>query len=254
MAAHLATVLAALGGAASGYVLRREAGAVWLAPFAFGSLLAFSNGSLLIVELVLGIFAVYATLMVVAEPQRAWKGWYFVAARVLTAGLALVLSYDITASATVVSVTFALVLAAQHGVRWAMRARLAEVPYQQAAVWITLAGRPSCLSCMWRGKGPPGCRHRMTTAAAGWCCSSCSCSLSPQPWPANCSLPGFPLLCCVRGTVRRSRAGTAGHFRRDVPRLRGAEPHRDRCGAAVRSVARRCGRNPSAQAERGRWR
>ncbi|WP_190987325.1 hypothetical protein [Pseudarthrobacter sulfonivorans] len=136
-----ATVLAALGGAASGYFLRREAGALWLAPFAFGSLLAFSNGSLLIVELVLGIFAVYSTLMVVAEPQRAWKGWYFVAARVLTAGLALVLSYDITASATVVSVTFALVLAAQHGVRWAMRARLAEVPYQQAAVWITLAGQ-----------------------------------------------------------------------------------------------------------------
>jgi hypothetical protein len=29
-----------------------------LAPFAFGSLLAFSDGSLLIVELVLGIFAV----------------------------------------------------------------------------------------------------------------------------------------------------------------------------------------------------
>jgi hypothetical protein len=136
-----ATVLAALGGAASGYFLRREAGAVWLAPCAFVSLLAFSNGSLLIVELVLGIFAVYAALMVVAEPQRAWKGWYFVAARVLTAGLALVLSYDITASPTVVSVTFALVLAAQHGVRWAMRARLAEVPYQQAAVWITLAGQ-----------------------------------------------------------------------------------------------------------------
>jgi hypothetical protein len=43
--------------------------------------------------------------MVVAEPQRAWKGWYFAAARVLTAGLALVLSHDITASPTVVSVT-----------------------------------------------------------------------------------------------------------------------------------------------------
>ncbi|MEO8283809.1 MAG: hypothetical protein ABI568_10450, partial [Pseudarthrobacter sp.] len=136
-----ATVLAALGAAASGYFLRREAGFVWLAPFAFGSLLAFSNGSLLAVELILGIFAVYATVMVVAEPKRAWKGWYFVAARVLTAGLALVLSYDITASATAVSVTFALVLAAQHAVRWAMRARLAEVPYQQAAVWITLAGQ-----------------------------------------------------------------------------------------------------------------
>lgn len=136
-----ATVLAALGAAASGYFLRRQAGAIWLAPFTVGSLLAVSDGSLLTVELILGTFAVYATLMVVAEPRRAWKGWYFVAARVLTAGLALVLSYDITASATAVSVTFAVVLAAQHAIRWAMRARLADVPYQQAAVWITLAGQ-----------------------------------------------------------------------------------------------------------------
>ncbi|MDI3279643.1 hypothetical protein QK292_19085, partial [Arthrobacter sp. AL08] len=63
------------------------------------------------------------------------------AARVLTAGLALVLSYDITASPTVVSVTFALVLAAQHAVRWVMRSRLVDIPFQQAAVWITLAGQ-----------------------------------------------------------------------------------------------------------------
>jgi hypothetical protein len=136
-----AAVLAGLGAAGSGYVLRGEAAAVWLAPFTLGSLLAFSGESLLTVELVLGIFAVYAALMVVAEPRRAWKGWYFVAARVLTAGLALVLSYDIGASVTAVSVTFALVLAAQHGIRWVMRKRLAEVPFQQAAVWITLAGQ-----------------------------------------------------------------------------------------------------------------
>ncbi|QOD02443.1 hypothetical protein [Pseudarthrobacter sp. BIM B-2242] len=136
-----AAVLTALGAAASGYFLRRETGAVWLAPFAFGSLLVFSDGNLLNVELILGIFAVYAAVMVVAEPERLRKGWYFVAARVLTAALALVLSYDISASPTVVSLTFAVVLAAQHAVRWAMRARLAEVPFQQAAVWITLAGQ-----------------------------------------------------------------------------------------------------------------
>lgn len=133
--------LVALGAAASGYFLRSVAGAVWLAPFAFVVLLAFSDGDLLRVELILGIFAVYSTLMVVAEQQRARKGWYFVAARVLTAGLAVVLSYDITASPTVVSVTFALVLAAQHAVRWVMRSRLADIPFQQAAVWITLAGQ-----------------------------------------------------------------------------------------------------------------
>ncbi|WP_248759574.1 hypothetical protein [Pseudarthrobacter sp. SSS035] len=133
--------LVALGAAASGYFLRRVAGAVWLAPFAFVVLLVFSDGDLLRVELILGIFAVYSTLMVVAERQRARKGWYFVAARVLTAGLAVVLSYDITASPTVVSVTFALVLAAQHAVRWVLRSRLADIPFQQAAVWITLAGQ-----------------------------------------------------------------------------------------------------------------
>ena len=133
--------LTALGAAASGFFLRREASAVWLAPVAFGSLLAFSDGNLLTVELVLGIFAAYAAVMVVAAPQRVMKGWYFVAARVLTAGLALVLSYDITASPTVVSVTFAVVLAAQHVVRWTMRSRLAEVPFQLAAVWITLLGQ-----------------------------------------------------------------------------------------------------------------
>ncbi|MDP9997815.1 hypothetical protein [Pseudarthrobacter sulfonivorans] len=136
-----AAVLTALGAAASGYFLRSETGAVWLAPFAFGSLLVFSDGNLLNVELILGIFAGYAAVMVVAEPDRLRKGWYFVAARVLTAALAVVLSYDISASATVVSLTFAVVLAAQHAVRWVMRARLAEVPFQQAAVWITLAGQ-----------------------------------------------------------------------------------------------------------------
>lgn len=139
--ATAATVLTALAAAASGYYLRREAGSAWLPPFVFGALLTVSDGNLLNVELILAIFAAYAAVMVVAEPVRTRKGWYFVAARVLTAGLALVLSYDLTASPTVVSVTFAVVLVAQHGVRWAMRSRLAEVPFQQAAVWITLAGQ-----------------------------------------------------------------------------------------------------------------
>ena len=133
--------LVAVGAAASGYFLRLETGAVWLAPCAFVVLLVLSDGDLLRVEMILGIFAVYSTLMVVAEQLRARKGWYFVAARVLTAGLALVLSYDITASPTVVSLTFALVLAVQHALRWVMRSRLADIPFQQAAVWITLAGQ-----------------------------------------------------------------------------------------------------------------
>lgn len=151
-----AAAFTAMGAAAAGYFLRQLANAVWLAPVAFGSLLAFSDGKLLNVELVLGIIAVYAAVMVVAETQRARKGWYFVTARVLTAGLALVLSYDITASATVVSLTFALVLAAQHAVRWAMRSRLAEVPFQQAAVWITLAGQALLPLVYIAGQGTSG--------------------------------------------------------------------------------------------------
>jgi hypothetical protein len=136
-----AVILAALCAAGSAYVLRSEAGAVWVAPVALGSLLAVSGGELLRVELLLLIFAVFSTVMVVAEPQRTRRGWYFVAARVLTAGLAVLLSYDLTASPAAVSLTFAVVLAAQHVVRWLMRKRLADVPFQQAAVWITLAGQ-----------------------------------------------------------------------------------------------------------------
>jgi hypothetical protein len=136
-----AAVVVALGAAATGYFLRAEAGSEWFAPVAFGALLVFTDGELAEVELLLAIFAVFCAVMVVAAPQPVRKGWYFVAARVLTAGLAVVLSYDITTSPTVVSLTFALVLAAQHAVRWAMRSRLADIPFQQAAVWITLAGQ-----------------------------------------------------------------------------------------------------------------
>lgn len=139
--ATFAPVLTALCAAASGYVLRSHDAAVLIAPVSLVVLLAFNRDDLLAVELLLGIHAVFATVMVVASSQSIRKGWYFVAARVLTAALAAVLSYDVTASPTAVSVTFALVLAAQHALRWLLRARLAEIPFQQAAVWITLAGQ-----------------------------------------------------------------------------------------------------------------
>lgn len=139
--APFAAALTAICTAASAYVFRATGAAVWFAPSALAVLLAFSGGDLLVIELVLGIFAVFAAVMVVASGQPVRKGWYFAGARLLTAALAAVLSYDATASPTAVSVTFALVLAAQHGIRWFMRSRLAEVPFQQAAVWITLAGQ-----------------------------------------------------------------------------------------------------------------
>ncbi|ELT43997.1 hypothetical protein [Arthrobacter nitrophenolicus] len=125
----------------AGYVLRREGGAEWFAPGAFVVLVYLSSGNLLLVEVLLGIFALFAAVMVPAASSSLQKGWYFVAARVLTAALAVVLSYDITASPAAVSLTFALVLAAQHAVRWLLRSSLQSVPFQQAAVWITLAGQ-----------------------------------------------------------------------------------------------------------------
>jgi hypothetical protein len=133
--------IAAVSAAGAGYVLRREAGAVGFAPASFVVLMFLSAGNLHLVELLLGIFALFSAVMVAAASQGVRKGWYFVAARVLTATLAVVFSYDVTASPGAVSVTFAWVLAAQHAVRWMMRFRLQTVPFQQAAVWITLTSQ-----------------------------------------------------------------------------------------------------------------
>lgn len=137
----LVPALAATSAAAAAVVLRSGRGSAWYAPAAFFALTGLSLGNPAAVEVQLGIFAALAAVMVAAAPHATAKGAYFVAARILTAALAVVLSYDISASPDVVSVTFAGVLAAQHGVRWLMRSRMKTVPFQQAAVWITLAGQ-----------------------------------------------------------------------------------------------------------------
>ncbi|WP_226760323.1 hypothetical protein, partial [Arthrobacter sp. SO3] len=136
-----AVVVMSLSAAAAGFVLRARPWAALFAPAALAVLLLARAGTALDVELVLGIFAAFSAVMVVAASSRTAKGSYFAAARVLTLALAVVLSYDATVSVTAVSVTFGLVLAAQHVVRWLMRHRLLEVPFQQAAVWITLAAQ-----------------------------------------------------------------------------------------------------------------
>ena len=136
-----AVVVMALSAAAAGFVLRARPRAAVFAPAALAVLLLARAGSALDVGLVLGIFAAFSAVMVAAATSRTAKGGYFASARVLTLALALVLSYDATVSATAVSVTFGLVLAAQHVIRWLMRHRLAEIPFQQAAVWITLAAQ-----------------------------------------------------------------------------------------------------------------
>ncbi|XTR53106.1 hypothetical protein ACOM2C_08315 [Pseudarthrobacter sp. So.54] len=134
-------VLIALSAAAAGFVLRTRPPAAVFAPAALAGLLLARTGSALDVELVLGVFSVFSAMMVVAAAQRTAKGSYFAAARVLTLALALVLSYDAAASVTAVSLVGGLALAAQHGIRWFMRSLLQAVPFQQAAVWITLAGQ-----------------------------------------------------------------------------------------------------------------
>ena len=131
----------ALSATASGYVFRDLAAATAFAPSMLAVLLVCSGGRLPDVELLLGIFAAFSAAMVVAVQPRLAKGSYFAAARILTAALAMVFSFDITASGTAVSLTFAGVLALQHVVRWFMRRRLEQVPFQDAAVWITLGAQ-----------------------------------------------------------------------------------------------------------------
>ncbi|WP_208858416.1 hypothetical protein [Pseudarthrobacter chlorophenolicus] len=131
----------ALSSVAAGLLLRGQRGSGLFAPAAFPVLVGLSITNLTLVEVLLGIFAAFAAVMVAAAARAVEKGCYFIAARVLTAALAVVLSYDVSASPDVVSLTFAGVLAAQHAVRWLMRFRLQEVPFQQVAVWITLAGQ-----------------------------------------------------------------------------------------------------------------
>ncbi|MEE2521150.1 hypothetical protein V1639_04970 [Pseudarthrobacter sp. J75] len=135
------TGIMAASAAAAGYVLRNRTGAAWVAPAVFVVLILTLQGHLAGTEIVLAVFAAYSVVMVVEAPGRTAKGIYFVAARLLTAALAVVLSYDVAASAAVVTLTLAIVLAAQHALRWFMRRRLADVPFQQAAVWITLVGQ-----------------------------------------------------------------------------------------------------------------
>jgi hypothetical protein len=137
----LTITVMALSAAASGYVFRELAAAAAFAPSMLAVLLVSSGGRLSDVELLLGIFAAFSAAMVVAVHPRQAKGAYFAAARLLTAALAIVFSFDITASGTAVSLTFAGVLAFQHVVRWFMRHRLEQVPFQDAAVWLTLGAQ-----------------------------------------------------------------------------------------------------------------
>jgi hypothetical protein len=134
----LGTVVVALSAAASGFVVRRHTVAPFIAPMALAILLVLRGGKLLDVDLILGTFVAYSAGMVIAAEGRRTKGAYFLGARVLTAALVVLLTYDLSGSASAISVSLALVLLAQHAIRWLMRNRLLEVPFQQGTVWVTL--------------------------------------------------------------------------------------------------------------------
>ena len=136
-----AVAVMALSAAAAGFVLRRPSAGGGVCPGGAGGAPAGPCGHRARRRAGPGLFAAFSAVMVAAAASRTAKGAYFASARVLSLALALVLSYDATGSATAVSVTFGLVLAAQHVIRWLMRHRLTEIPFQQAAVWITLAAQ-----------------------------------------------------------------------------------------------------------------
>ncbi|UKA57819.1 hypothetical protein [Arthrobacter sp. FW306-2-2C-D06B] len=135
------SIIMAVSAVAAGFMLRSEGASAVFAPATLALLLLLRGAHLHEVEALLAIFAVFSAVMVAAVPERTAKGIYFITARFLTAAVAAVFAHDLSASATVVSLTFAGVLQLQHIIRWLMRNRLQQIPFQQAAVWVTLGAQ-----------------------------------------------------------------------------------------------------------------
>lgn len=135
------SIITAVSAVVAGFMLRSEGVSAVFAPATLALLLLLRGAHIHEVEALLAIFAVFSAVMVAAAPGRTAKGIYFIAARFLTAAVAAVFAHDLSASATVVSLTFAGVLVLQHIIRWLMRNRLQQIPFQQAAVWVTLGAQ-----------------------------------------------------------------------------------------------------------------
>ena len=131
----------ALGATCSGFVLRGYPLASSLAPLAFVFVLVVRGGELLDLELVLAIYSVYSAAMVIKAEAIWTKGAHFLGMRVLSAALVVVVAYDISRSALAVSVSLALVLAAQHALGWLVTNRPWQVPFQRATLWVTLGAQ-----------------------------------------------------------------------------------------------------------------
>ncbi|WP_284980820.1 hypothetical protein [Arthrobacter sp. efr-133-TYG-118] len=135
------SIIMAASAVAAGFMLRTEGASAVFAPATLALLLLLRGGHIHEVEALLAIFAAFSAVMVAAAPGRTAKGVYFIAARILTAAVAGVFAHDLSASVTAVSLTFAGVLVLQHIIRWLMRNRLRQIPFQQAAVWVTLGAQ-----------------------------------------------------------------------------------------------------------------
>ncbi|MBT8159048.1 MULTISPECIES: hypothetical protein [Arthrobacter] len=135
------SIVLAISTAGSAFILRTEGLSAVLAPAALAILAVMRGGHVHDLELVLAVFVVFSAVMVAAASGRMAKGAYFIAARALSTVLVAVAVRDSGASATVASLTFAGVLVAQHIVRWLVRRRLHELPFQQAALWVTLTAQ-----------------------------------------------------------------------------------------------------------------
>ncbi|MGN6404244.1 hypothetical protein [Sinomonas sp.] len=132
---------AAVGAALAGLALLRRHAAVAVAPSAYILTMLLAAGDLRVSEILTAVFAVYAAIVVLLSRDRMVGGVHLVAARVLPLVLVAMVAQDATASATVVSVGLAAGLAAQHVVRLLLRGRAADLPFQTATYWSSIAAQ-----------------------------------------------------------------------------------------------------------------
>ncbi|WP_138414238.1 hypothetical protein [Sinomonas gamaensis] len=131
----------AVGAALAGLAFLRRKAAVAVAPSAYILTSLLAAGDLRVLEIVTAIFAVYAAIVVFLSRDRTVGGVHLVAARLLPLVLVAMVAHDATASGTVVSVALAAGLAAQHVARLLLRGRAADLPFQAATYWSSIAAQ-----------------------------------------------------------------------------------------------------------------
>jgi hypothetical protein len=129
------------GAAFTGLALRRRRATLAVAPIGYLVTVFLARGDLRLAEIITAIFAVYAALVVLLTRDRTVGGVHLVAARLLPLVLVALVAQDAMASGSVVSVALAAGLAAQHVVRLVLRGRAADLPFQTATYWSSIAAQ-----------------------------------------------------------------------------------------------------------------